>query len=286
MIPAVILPSLAIILAGTMTEQDIINIGTLYKYRDAYNENNWGVLDNSQLWFPTPDTFNDPFDANILVRYDLLPDEDMDRMLEDYVRLDFPYDGYFLRKKRKELLRQQLLNPDVHDSVVQAWIQRIVSKVRMFCVCPERDNQLLWAHYANNHTGFAIGFKPEEFLRIWNDNNGVTVGPVLYLDEYPEILPPVSEKALTEEATFIKMMNVKSTVWEYEKEIRFTLFDGPKSAYFPPKLISEVVMGCRMKSEHQQRLLTTMDAKYPHATVLRARMRRGAFALDFDKIRG
>lgn len=269
-----------------MTEQDIIDFGTLYKYRDSSNENNWKVLENQQLWFPTPDTFNDPFDANILMRYDRLSPDELEQLVDSYVKLDFPHDGSFLRKKRKKDLKQQLLEPAVHDAVVHAWIGHLISKIRMFCVCPTRDNLLLWAHYATNHAGFAIGFAPDNLLRVWKENGGVTAGPVLYMEEYPVILPIESGDALTPEATFIKMMNVKSTVWEYEKEIRFTMFDGPMSSSFPAELVSEVVMGCRMTPEHQQRLLRITDSKYPHAVVLHAKMRRGAFALDFDRLRG
>ena len=82
------------------------------------------------------------------------------------------------------------------------------------------------------------------------------------------------------------VMNVKSCVWEYEQEIRMTMFDGPQKARFESDLIKEIVIGCKMEPKHQERLLRIAAEKYPHASVYRAKLSRGEFALELDKLMG
>ena len=43
------------------------------------------------------------------------------------------------------------------------WLEK-VPRMRMLCVTEEHDNLLMWAHYANNHTGAVLELRvmPEE----------------------------------------------------------------------------------------------------------------------------
>ena len=269
-----------------LTEETLAAIGTLYKYRDAKSEWNWAVLENQELWFPNPTTFNDPFDANIGMRYDLLPAEVINEMVEQQVKSMHPTAGYHLLQGEMRRLRERLLNPETHDDAMQRWMQRLTSKMRVFCICPDRDNILLWSHYANNHTGFAVGFDAMQLHALWKTNQGFQMGYVAYRDTYPILLPALPGDNHTKEDIITTIMNVKSDIWAYEKEIRMNMFDGPAKASFAPTLIKEVVIGCKMAADDQRKMLEVMDRKYPHACVYRARLRRSAFALDFDKLRG
>lgn len=269
-----------------MTVEVLAELSTLYKYRDAKSKWNWAVLENQELWLPNPTTFNDPFDANIGMRYDLLPPGIIDEMVEQQVKSMFPNAGHNLLQGESSRLRSKLMDPEIHDEAMQRWMQRLISKMRVFCVCPDRDNILLWSHYANNHTGFAIGFDAMGLHAIWQASRGLQMGYVAYRDSYPILLPAASGDNQTKENIITTIMSVKSKVWEYEKEIRMTMFDGPEKVGFPPELVTEVVMGCKMDAEDQHRMLDLMDAKYPHAIVYRAKMQRSAFALAFDKLRG
>jgi hypothetical protein len=49
---------------------------TLYKYRDWNNKYHRKLISKQELYFPKPSEFNDPFDGNIPVRWDLLSFED------------------------------------------------------------------------------------------------------------------------------------------------------------------------------------------------------------------
>jgi Protein of unknown function (DUF2971) len=270
-----------------MTEESLAAFGILYKYRDAKCPRNWEILEKQELWFPTPDTFNDPFDANIGMRYDLLPDDIINQIIEGHIARTHPGAGYFLRQALIKQLTERMKDPVAHDDAMRQWMNRLISKMRVFCICPEPDNILLWSHYGNNHTGFAIGFDAMKLHALWKSSGGFLMGHVAYAPEYPILLPPVSlNKNIINSDIITSILNIKSDIWAYEKEIRMTMFDGPQKVSFTSTLISEVVLGCKMEPKHQEKMLNLMDGKYPHANVYRAKLHREAFALEFDTLRG
>ncbi len=269
-----------------MTEESLAALGILYKYRDSNNKYHWELLEKQELFLPNPRSFNDPFDANIGMRYDLLSNEDKIKMCDSYVRTQYPTADFFLRQHKIKELTRLMTDPESHDLMMQQWVDRLVSKMRVFCVCPERDNILLWSHYSYNHTGFAIGFDSMQLHSLWKENGGLILGHALYRKEYPELLPPSIKDAKSEEKITAIIMNLKSEVWAYEKEVRLSMFDGPEKAHFSPLLIKEVVLGCEMKEPDRNKMLKLIDAKYPHTSVYQAKKRRFAFALDFTKLRG
>ena len=268
-----------------MTEEILASYGTLYKYRDADNSWSWATLTNQELYLANPREFNDPFDANVLLRYDLAPKEFKRKICENYITEVHPGAGQFLREKLMATLLERMDNPAIHDAAMQRWIDSLISKIRMVCLCPDRDNILLWSHYAKNHTGFAIGFDAVQLYALWRTNNGFILGHVLYREEYPVLYPPNIDDMDAREKIITIIMNIKSHIWEYEKEIRLTMFNGPQKANFAPDLINDIALGCNIKPENQRKILKIVDEQYPHATVRRAKLRRGAFALDFDRLR-
>jgi Protein of unknown function (DUF2971) len=269
-----------------MTEAKLAAHEVLYKYRNADDKHHWEILENQEIYFANPSSFNDPFDSNIYMRYDLLPQEEIDKRVEEAAFAIHPTGGYHLIQGEIKRIKEGMLTPERHDEAVRKWMNNWVSKMRVFCICPERDNILLWSHYSYNHTGFAVGFDPIKLYNLCNANGGYQTGYVAYKEEYPILLPPKGDDRKAQGEIMTNVMNVKSSVWEYEQEIRMTMFDGPQKALFESDLIKEIVIGCKMAPKYQERLLRVATEKYPHASVYRAKLSRGEFALDFDKLIG
>ncbi|MEI6544978.1 MAG: DUF2971 domain-containing protein [Methylococcales bacterium] len=98
----------------------------------------------------------------------------------------------------------------------------LIKCFRVLCVTTEFDNNLMWAHYADQHHGCVLEF--EEFFN--NEPPGLRKGFV----RYHENLEPTSnllDNLLygdTKEVTELLIKDVvfsKRTSWNYEKEYRF-----------------------------------------------------------------
>ncbi|WP_187268771.1 DUF2971 domain-containing protein [Aeromonas hydrophila] len=137
------------------------------------------------------------------------------------------------------------------------------ASVGVLCFTTKEDNLLMWAHYANNHTGICIEFdRNAEFFNGQYKNAcglfGRTVKDyyqnigklreVKYEIERPMYVEP-SELEYNTESWF-----VKSPEWEYEEEQRLLLpLDLAKKTQveFPfyrvaPTIIKSVILGCQM----------------------------------------
>lgn len=80
----------------------------------------------------------------------------------------------------------------------------LISNYRIFCTTEHYDNSLMWAHYANKHTGFCVGYKKEDIQNISTEFQKVT---------YSAQPPNIKTKSL---------LFTKSKEWEYENEWRAT----------------------------------------------------------------
>ena len=75
-------------------------------------------------------------------------------------------------------------------------------------------NLLMWAHYANSHKGFCIGYKFEDIINKF----GINILPVIYSEEYSVIR---SYKMFEDyDEFFLDEWRSKSIEWSYEKEWR------------------------------------------------------------------
>ena len=55
-----------------------------------------------------------------------------------------------------------------HERFEREWHDK-VPRMRMLCITEEHDNLLMWAHYAQNHTGAVLEFRvmPEEDIHVF-----------------------------------------------------------------------------------------------------------------------
>ena len=63
----------------------------------------------------------------------------------------------------------------------QHWRDKLLPGLRVFCVSEERDNLLMWAHYAQEHKGAVF-----EFWSLPEEDNPLSVAqPIEYVDSPP-----------------------------------------------------------------------------------------------------
>lgn len=150
--------------------------------------------------------------------------------------------------------------------------------VGIFSLSINPEHQLMWAHYAGEHSGICLGFKKTEGSRLSNPENLL---PVVYSDKLPEMnengfnvemafsadengrLYTSSYKIAFSDSTFQKAITTKPTCWRYEEEWRYV---EPYPGEFEwPGQLDEVIFGLKCNEERRQHYIKLLEEniEYP-----------------------
>ena len=253
----------------------------LYKYRDWNNPNHKRLLEKKELYFASIDQFNDPFDGTIPHRYN--PEEltEANIFLKYYqiTKREYPdwkeeqiHNYCFEYQQRGHFHDEKFLEDFEADTLKQ-----INKDFGIVCLCKEKDNFLLWSHYANSHTGFCVGFDKtllfedtaSQFAHMHYQNNLPTLNLFDNVFEH-----------------FKKLIGTKSKIWEYEDEYRLSkIYSSRKVAVLKKETIVEILLGSKMEQQEKFKLLAFIEQEYPHAKVFDMRLSKTKFETEIMQIR-
>jgi len=278
------------------------------------------VLSSQKVRWNSPLNFNDPFDCyfSIEPKFDIAKvsqkhrERFLDLMSQESEPSFEPSNSFVpfltgLRKVVKGASREKLrdLLGSVSDEYApgfealctsqrEIW-KKEMAAYRLFCVCETKDNLLLWATYAANHTGVAFQFD----CIVELDVPLLVAKPVTYSNEAPGMateeewldsilgLRPLAEGAEVWE----RLVTTKAKAWEHEKEWRVITRkrhyenQGYEDTEFCPQEISKVFFGCRISKVDRTALLALLDGSFSHAEVYQTRQHPKLFQLEFDRIK-
>lgn len=288
-----------------------------FKY--ASPETALAILRNRTVRYASPLTFNDPFDVQSGLHFnfeiDALPAKIINRLSEyassptsppvdpndvwgklvlEVQRL-FPTHGF--PRERWEADAPALLRglaaeiKATKEGYQKIWWDKLLPGARFFCVSEERDNLLMWAHYARDHTGAVF-----EFWSLPEEDNPLSVArPVQYLDDPPsffsedEFLDEIfSLKKLDTDGLYQRYAYAKSKHWKYEREWRawYPLSESGLHDDMPirPTEFLALYLGCRAKPEFKAALLKLVCEAFPNVRVFQATRLRETYSLDYTEI--
>ena len=115
------------------------------------------------------------------------------------------------------------------------------------------DNILMWTHYAENHSGFIVGFDEKKVRDSLLFHFGAKV-------EYPDNLTfPKIQPSMSDLELFYKRFFVKSKDWSYENEFRlindFRDPDKKRVLNYPIELIAEVIIGFKINLVDKNKII-------------------------------
>lgn len=273
------------------------------------------VLSKGTFKWSTPALFNDPFDN----QFDFLLHEDDALMAEqsfnhfmtvlnghevvtcyhnqqmnsvmEYLRKTIKERGFIPTKEDIALLKQDSLegakNAAARAPEINNFTKKLLSDNSIFCLTETYDNLLMWAHYANNHTGLVIKLAPH------NDDSFLTIAQkVNYSEDIPRF---TAEDFLTKtsaqlgEKVLSQLTLTKSTEWYYEKEWRIVagLRNKLNTHEFIPFFIEEVediYLGCRISECDKAEIISLTRNLYPHVNIYQATKHQTKFSLVFNKL--
>ena len=239
----------------------------LYKY---LHPDRISILRDGMIRFSSPRVLNDPFElkphVSALATQDYL-DAEIDRVLpkvlaEEYSKLPLHFrkrvslkqfqafaKSEFPTMKSKTKGLANMAGPTLQGLMAQKFEEMI----GLLCLTESSENLLMWAHYADSHQGFVMGFDTD--VAFFNRQKGPE-DEFRHLRKvnYSELRP----RLVLSEADSFSPFLTKSLDWSYEMEWRMMLplseankiiGEGPTAVHlfeYPLEAIRSVIFGCRM----------------------------------------
>lgn len=200
--------------------------------------------------------------------------------------LDAKYDGDFLTGFRAEMgtYSDQVVAP-AFNTPERVWqfVENIGKQLLCFSLSERMDSAPMWAHYADNNSGFVVAFDTRsEWFTCREDGTKGRLQRVAYFDG------KVEEPLQNVQAALVS----KTADWAYEREWRLyakeaqidKIVGSPSDLIhlinFPSDIVDRVILGPRTSDEVASRIREVVAAKYPKARLVRAIPNRANHTYD------
>lgn len=234
---------------------------SIFKYR-KFCKSSLELLINRELWFAKPDSLNDPFECQML----------------------FP-------EVLDSIWRHHTVDRE-EQTKIESFLKEQLKTVGICSFSRVRQNQLMWAHYADEHKGFCIGFN-EVRLKETSDNFHSQV--VEYQDDLPykgvierikyfETIPDANSAYSISGDILSSVTGIKYTNWKYEREVRLMKLNFGAMKFSPSAVVS-ISFGLRMEDRDKQTLSELLSGQeWEHLLWFQAEKLPDKFGLQFKKI--
>jgi hypothetical protein len=221
----------------------------LYRYYSNFEY----VLDtiiNRRIYFPSPEELNDPFDCHL--KFSLLhckKDPEADWKLYFFYLAKSQYNGISDEEACKHA--DAAINKKLHknndwllkaDQSIKDSIDESLKDFRICSFSKSPRNQMMWAHYADNHKGMVLQFRASHFRDRGFDIDYYK--QPIPLKKYVDAFKNTLEGDETAYARLIWCS--KSDEWSGEKEVR--LFSKNKYNEYPEEMLSGILIGSECSS--------------------------------------
>ena len=224
----------------------------LFKYRSLSSINTYKIFINKKLHFSAPKDFNDPFDCKINA---VMSDE-----------------GGLARSLG-------ISNKDVKSAIengcdINNTIDSVLNTKGICSFSKEKDNILMWSHYADSHRGICLEFD------ITKDYDFFVVPIIIkYKGEYPTV--DVSE---TRGNVGKELLTTKYEGWQYEQEVRIYK-EAPGEYEFKPKSLKAVYFGCKVEDSEIDELRKFIRGIgcFDHVEFYKGEMSKTEYKIKFNR---
>lgn len=264
----------------------------LYKYRglSQYTED---ILQQKRIWLSKLEDLNDPFEGSVANFSDQIKRQMVCKYRQMQI-LSFVIKGEmahqqgksffgirgkvlksFLKKlktksqDRRYCMMNQLVaqNHGVNFSKPEQILKSFESRIKnvgVFSMSESDTDQLMWAHYADESKGLALGFAVEE-------GNQLADGQHCFPITYSDVIPKFTSEELScnwqlsygdqgikietsvpfDDPVFLQVVLTKTTAWQYEHEWRY--IEETSGLHDYPGRLTEVIFGLRCPENERKK---------------------------------
>lgn len=259
---------------------------SLYKYKSLSDERKKDhvreMFQDHIVWFSKRSDFNDPFEFHFTPSFEATTDKKIEVFA---LALESRNPNMTKESATAEATRAFSSSPDIlkkwEQHRLRLFHKRLNEEIGVFSLSGYKDDILMWSHYADNHRGVCIEFRPVEEE---HDKFYYQAVKVIYpKDNAPPQLNFYGYRDNPDEWA-VKCLSTKALHWEYEGEWRIIdVRNGPGKKYIPQGLISSVILGCRIEQDDRD-LIMKLASSYPTPiTMYQARIKSGYYELEIQR---
>ncbi|WP_417266894.1 DUF2971 domain-containing protein [Celeribacter baekdonensis] len=183
--------------------------------------------------------------------------------------------GAQMTSSQFKFVSKDLRKPTVREKMELKLAKRVLSdvpsKTVLACLSADGHNLPMWAHYANNHMGYAIEYEVDIAETLTHENRGVH--EVIYSEERPVVstIDVMEFTARTElrmysdidSASLLSAIFLtKSDHWSYEKEFRvFDSFIEPSYVRISCLVPKRIVFGLNAQKAFREEMIAAVDGR-------------------------
>ena len=249
-----------------------------YKYRPLYSARDektphkftQSIIQDSELYYATPNTFNDPFDCNIKLNVKDSTEEEWIRYLDELI-VQYPEHKHKLPSIKQEKAWEQL------EGIGDATFKSIYEESSVLCLSKRPDSIPMFSYYADDHYGIAIELQFNDFNIPCGISCGSSSDPsslyerkIVFHDvEYQPNLPELNFHRLRNSPQYVKsLIFTKFDCWKHEDEYRILRRNiASGSVSFPKQILTRIIFGSRTGDEEVD-LVKSWLTSYKHTILL------------------
>ncbi len=245
-----------------------------YKYR-IFNINTVRTIVNSEVYFSSPNDFNDPFDCQIPLIYSSSEQEWKDQLINEY-RKRLPTNTP--ENQIKHLIEKQFSGKDIGEEIKKLAtkeIENALKHVGIYCLSKAKNNILMYSHYADNHRGVCLEFSGIKGTMCSHAKK------VIYKTSFPRVKFIDSDFRTQGEVQLL----TKSSFWKYEKEYRILDFgEGPQIYNFHEEELTGIILGSKFPKPKYKLLRNLCKCRTKNIKIYEAKVNPNKFALDIKLV--
>lgn len=239
-------------------------------------------LFRNEIFIPSIDTFNDPYDSNLPFRYH--PEElnegnivlkSLELSKYSHPKFSDTEHHWFAWENNPFGL---IHHPEDYDKFDEDTFDKNCKEFGVFCTTDLPLNYLMWSYYGDSHRGICIGYDTKKLL---STNFFLMMKKVDYSDEIP--LHKLSGNAKGEH--FNKIFFTKSNIWEHEEEYRFLHeYKTGKVKVIEKDVVKSVILGVKFPVEKKLDFVERLQTSFPHIEIYETYLNKESFSLQKRKI--
>jgi len=253
---------------------------TFYKYK-SFNTNTLDSLKNKYFYYSRQEQLDDPFDM-----YTPVEDLKTDDEIREYFKLDPTIASMYTLDSFKKKQAAAEFDEEYKKKYVE-----VSQMFHVLSLTPINDNDAMWALYADNYKGIAIGY---EAMEETPGNYSISLGMKREINtqrkflleqgeerfyENPDLrikLRPVEYDVsklkpftplCTDPYEMLENDYIKKPIWSFEKEYRSIIISPwhryeHLKIYYPDEVLSEIIFGFNVATDKINEIINLVKENY------------------------